>query len=161
MVITNIERLEGELNEVLNEFTQAENLDIEVSFEERGNTFCYAVKCDNEGEKFSYEVSFDGDIEKKRLLKRYAKLSLYKFLKNKFNVSLPWGALTGIRPTKLFYQQGADAERFLKEEMEVSQKKYDVLVDIYHAQEKYYVVDEKNTALYVGIPFCPTRCTYC
>ena len=161
MVTTNIERLEGELNEVLNEFTQAENLNIELSFEENGKTFCYAVKCDNEEENFSYEVCFDSDIEKKRLLKRYAKLSLYRFLKGKFNVSLPWGALTGIRPTKLFYQQGEDAERFLKEEMEVSQKKYDVLVDIYHAQEKYYVVDEKNTALYVGIPFCPTRCTYC
>ena len=80
MVTTNIERLEGELNEVLNEFTPAENLNIDVSFEEKGNSFCYAVKTDSEIQNFSYEVAFDGEIEKKRLLKRYAKLSLYKFL---------------------------------------------------------------------------------
>lgn len=161
MVTTNIERLEGELNEVLNEFTQAQNLNIDLNFLQKGNSFYYTVKCEDESEEFVYEAIFCNELEEKRLLKRYAKLSLYKYLKAKFNTSLPWGALTGIRPTKLFYQQGADAERFLKEEMDVSEKKYNVLVDIYHAQEKYYEVNEKNTALYVGIPFCPTRCTYC
>lgn len=161
MVTTNIERLEGELNEVLNEFAKIEELNIEVKFIDKGNLFEYLVICDGKINPYSFNVHFTNELERKRVMKRYAKLSLYRYLSNAFNKKLPWGALTGIRPTKLFYQQGEDAERFLKEEMEVSQKKYNVLQNIYNAQKNYYEISEENTALYIGIPFCPTRCSYC
>ena len=161
MVTTNIERLEGELNEVLNEFAKIEELNIEVKFIDKGNLFEYLVICDGKTNPYSFNVHFTNELERKRVMKRYAKLSLYRYLSNAFNKKLPWGALTGIRPTKLFYQQGEDAERFLKEEMEVSQKKYNVLQNIYNAQKNYYEISEENTALYIGIPFCPTRCSYC
>lgn len=162
MITTNIERLEGELNEVLNEFIQfSGEVNAQVVFNENANIFNYTVITDEESKEYSYNVEFSNELERKRVMKRYAKLSLYKYLSQKTGVQLPWGALTGIRPTKLYYQQGNDAERFLKEEMQVSQKKYNVLKNIALAQEKYYEVSEKNTALYVGIPFCPTRCSYC
>ena len=161
MVTTNVERLEGELGEVINEFTCVEQLDVEVLFYEEQNKFTYTVNCDGVSQNFVYDVEFNNQIEKKRVTKRYAKLSLYNFLSNKFKVDLPWGALTGIRPTKLFYQQGEDAERFLKDEMRVSQKKYEILESICQAQKPYYSPSENNTALYVGVPFCPTRCSYC
>ena len=101
-------------------------------------------------------------LEKKRVIKRFAKLSLYDFLCEKFKTELPWGALTGIRPTKLYYQQTEEKrEEFLKGQMRVSQKKFEVLEKIAAAQKDYYLPDENECAFYVGIPFCPTRCQYC
>ncbi|MDY4186968.1 MAG: coproporphyrinogen dehydrogenase HemZ [Candidatus Borkfalkiaceae bacterium] len=101
-------------------------------------------------------------LEKKRVIKRFAKLSLYDFLCEKFKTELPWGALTGIRPTKLYYQQPEKKrEEFLKGQMRVSQKKLEVLEKIATAQKDYYCPDESACAFYVGIPFCPTRCQYC
>ena len=161
MVTTDIERLEGELNEVLNEFTQAQNLNINLTFCENGREFTYTLTEDGQNFTYTFEVDFNNELERKRVMKRYAKLCLYRYLSSKFQVKLPWGALTGIRPTKLFYQQGENAERFLKEEMEVSEKKYAVLKNISEAQKPYYEVDEDNAAFYIGIPFCPTRCSYC
>lgn len=101
-------------------------------------------------------------LERKRVIKRYAKLSLYNALCKRFGCELPWGALTGIRPTKLYYQQPSDKrEEFLKGQMRVSQKKFEVLEKIAAAQKEYYLPDENACAFYVGIPFCPTRCQYC
>ena len=45
--------------------------------------------------------------------------------------------------------------------MRVCDKKYEILQKIANSQSKWYEVNEQNTAFYVGIPFCPTRCTYC
>ena len=82
MITTNVERLEGELGEVLNEFT-SEQLDVAVNFKPNGKTFLYTVTCGGESENFSYQVEFNNEIEKKRVTKRYAKLSLYEFLSKK------------------------------------------------------------------------------
>ena len=161
MVKTNVERLEGELNEVYNEFTTPCDYEIQLTISDANGNFEYLIECGEDAKVYSYTVHYVNEIEKKRYLKRYAKLSLYEYLSKKFEVELPWGALTGIRPTKLYYQQGEDREYFLKEIMKVSAKKYDILHNIAQAQSKYYEVSERNTALYIGVPFCPTRCSYC
>ncbi len=161
MVKTNVERLEGELNEVYNEFVTSCDYEIQLTFTESSTGFEYLIECGDDAKVYCYTIHYANDIEKKRYLKRYAKLSLYEYLSKKFNAQLPWGALTGIRPTKLYYQQGEDRESFLKNVMHVSAKKYDILKNIADAQSKYYEISEKNTALYIGVPFCPTRCSYC
>lgn len=160
MVKTDIPRLEGELNEIYNEFSVAEDMQIYLSFIEN-DKFEYAVTYADEKKSYSYEKNYDGELERKRLIKRYAKLSLYDFLSEKLDVRLPWGALTGIRPTKLYYQQGENSEQFLKREMRVCDKKYNLLKEIAVAQSKLYTPSEQNFAFYVGVPFCPTRCSYC
>ena len=160
MVKTDIERLEGELNEILNEFPNAQDLEIFLSFNEDEN-FNYTVKTPTESKNYSYKISYNGELERKRYLKRYAKLSLYDYLSTLFNMQLPWGALTGIRPTKLYYQQGENREYFLKNQMRVSDKKYEILEKIACSQKRWYELNEDNTAFYVGVPFCPTRCSYC
>lgn len=161
MVKTNIERLEGELNEILNEFKAGENLEIFVTLNESETNFNYQVNCENDIVNYSYEKNYSGELEYKRFLKRFAKLSLYDYLSKKFNEELPWGALTGIRPTKLYYQQGENREYFLKNQMRVCDKKYEILEKIANAQSDWYELNEQNYAFYVGIPFCPTRCSYC
>ena len=161
MVKTNIERLEGELNEVFNEFFSEDITEINLTFSAENNKFLYTVTCGDKKNDYAYEVAFEGELEYKRLVKRYAKLSLYKFLCNLTGKSLPWGALTGIRPTKLYYSQGDNSEKFLKNEMLVSDKKYSILSSIAAAQKSVYIESDDNVDFFVGIPLCPSRCQYC
>jgi len=161
MVTTDIERLEGELNEVYNEFFSEEKVCVHLSFFENGNKFKYIVKCGDKEKSYEYSAEYTNALEKKRYLKRFAKLSLYKFLSEITGKSLPWGALTGIRPTKLYYGQGDNREAFLKDVMCVSDKKFGILEKIADAQSAYYTENDDNADFFVGIPLCPSRCQYC
>ena len=57
------------------------------------------------------ELKTDDELEFKRLVKRYSKLALYIAV-SKHKGKLPWGALTGIRPTKLAYGELAQGKDF-------------------------------------------------
>ena len=80
----------------------------------------------------------------------------------------PWGALTGVRPGKLFaplLEQGMSESEALREFMErydVSEKRARLCLETSRrtilARKS---LGERDACLYVGIPFCPTRCAYC
>ncbi len=165
MIDTNLLMLENELHEVQNLFEGAEELKIRHRFTEGENKFVNTVTIN--GKVFAYGnlvKEFDDEIEKKRITKRYAKLSLYKGLSKYFGKDLPWGALTGIRPTKLAYQQieqSGDFEEFFVDTMKVSKEKTALVKSIIKAQEGIYKKDDDNTDFFVFIPFCPSRCKYC
>lgn len=80
----------------------------------------------------------------------------------------PWGMLTGIRPIKLIRKKlmESDAEsafKYFQDKFLFSdRKKFDLALNISQTQEKLLSDLPKNSfGLYVGIPFCPTRCSYC
>lgn len=93
---------------------------------------------------------------------------LVKVLRENEQAHLPWGILTGIRPMKLYRSfrgimgiddtHGRLLENFLLEDSKIQ-----VLSQIYARQEEILQdIDLKNSlALYIGIPFCPSKCTYC
>ena len=99
--------------------------------------------------------------------KRNAKLAVYAALSAYTGRRLPWGSLTGIRPTRLLYELTdtgislADACRTLERVYGVSHEKANLLAKIVQAQKGAVVRDEKQVNLYVHIPFCTSRCTYC
>lgn len=166
MVTANENLPVSELNELALEFEGGADIPAHVDFNENDAELCYFITATVFGkqlsQKYVYEKKYSGALDKKRHVKRYAKLSLYLFLSEALGVELPWGALTGIRPTKLFYQQPEqNRQSFLQGEMRVSNKKYEVLQKIANAQKPYYFPSESACAFYVGIPFCPTRCQYC
>lgn len=79
-----------------------------------------------------------------------------------------WGVLTGIRPVKLcgeLYEKLSSKEetrKYLKDYYYISDEKIDLIMDIYFRQkENIGTADSKSAGIYIGIPFCPTRCTYC
>lgn len=165
MIDTDLTYLESELIEVINLFDGAENLKIKHRFKENENKLVNTVTID--GKVYAYGnfvKDFGDDLQKKRLVKRYAKLSVYKGLSKHLNVELPWGALTGIRPTKLAYQQletdGEFAE-FFTDVMKVSQQKTKLISDILEVQKGIYEKNDENTDFFVFVPFCPSRCKYC
>ena len=107
-------------------------------------------------------------LEKKKLEKRALKLACYHLLKRMYpDVATPWGSLTGIRPTKLFrelIQQGGEESaraQFLGV-FDVSPEKTDLAARICSVQEPFIrSVQPNEIDIYVGIPFCKTKCLYC
>lgn len=88
--------------------------------------------------------------------------------------ALPWGTLTGIRPTKLitaFLEAGtpehdtASEKGFrtlMKEKYLISDEKLDLAVRIAKEEQKILSgIGSGGFSLYCGIPFCPSRCLYC
>ena len=94
---------------------------------------------------------------------------LYTSLREETGKSLPWGNLTGIRPTKIamtMLDEGAseqDVTTFLREKHFVSDEKIELGIEI--AQREREILRtlhyEDGYSLYIGIPFCPTTCLYC
>ena len=80
----------------------------------------------------------------------------------------PWGMLTGVRPGKLMtplLAQGlndAQAARYFERHYDVAPARAALVVRTAHAtQRAMESLGSKDVCLYVGIPFCPTRCAYC
>lgn len=103
--------------------------------------------------------------ERVRQRKHQGKRALYRALRQVWNRQLPWGSLTGIRPVKLFREladrHGIDAARqeFEKTYL-VGHDRIELSERILHTQTPF-VPSQEDACVYVGIPFCPTRCRYC
>ncbi len=79
-----------------------------------------------------------------------------------------WGILTGVRPVKLtgeIFDRAGDkskVEEILRNEYLLADEKIRLLIDTYTYQQECFGKPERNSVgLYIGIPFCPTRCLYC
>ncbi len=117
-----------------------------------------------------YFVSENFNIKKEWTLdfkgeKNILKKELFQILLEETGKKNPWGIITGIRPVKLFGKitdSGFDGEDIFREIYMVSGEKAKLSKDIYQYQQKTFrVPDKRSVGIYIGIPFCPTRCTYC
>ena len=103
--------------------------------------------------------------EDKNALKR----EIYRELNRLTGKTLPWGIITGIRPVKLtgetVKEAGGDrdkAREVLLKDYLVAEDRADKALKIYEYQQKTAGKPQKGSAgIYIGIPFCPTRCLYC
>ncbi len=92
---------------------------------------------------------------------------LYRILSNLTGVSLSWGLLTGVRPIKLFRrlceQMGEEKtqEYFLRDLLVSEEKTALARVTCVNEQKILSLSQKDSFSLYVSIPFCPTRCSYC
>ena len=96
------------------------------------------------------------------------KLAFYKAGTALLGTQPPWGALTGVRPVKLPTRSmlagstPKQAQKELEKEYFVSPDRAKLAVDCARASvEAQRSLKEGEVSLYVGIPFCPTRCAYC
>lgn len=136
-----------------------------------GVTFDLSIE-DNEGPMeertihfASVRPDFTSRFETKNLIKR----TLYGLLRTRTGKELPWGTLTGIRPTKIAMTkilEGHDEEwvrGYMKETYYTSDEKIELALAVAKREiELLAPVDYKRGySLYIGIPFCPTTCLYC
>ena len=99
-------------------------------------------------------------------VKRQWKLFLYDTLSEYTGRTLPWGALTGVRPTKLIMgmlNSESGVAEALYDRYRVSGKKAELGIEIATLESKILkpFINEDGYSLYIGIPFCPSRCLYC
>ena len=120
-----------------------------------------------------HERSFVVEDKNKRANaeKKELKLLIMELFNQYFRYNInPWGILTGVRPTKLANQlldQGLtykELEKKLNSDYGVTKNKRELLLDVVK-REKKLLPNKKNKAkklgVYIGIPFCPSKCSYC
>lgn len=134
--------------------------------------FISAVAFERDGASFSYTHEYadagENDIERKRYAKRSIKIAIFRCLRKAYPDRLiPWGSLTGIRPTRLLSELEktvgeAESERIMREEFDVSPEKIALAKEITGVQLPVFASAKKSDiGVYVGVPFCRTRCLYC
>lgn len=130
----------------------------------------FFVKFNNLERNYDYKYEIDSslsELRKKSYQKRMVKNHLYQILSNVLKKKLPWGSLTGVRPTKFardLVEYGEIKEHVIAETLEkdyfVSPEKAK-LVTMILKNQKCIIRNDNLIDLYVNIPICPTRCLYC
>ena len=130
---------------------------------------------DSEGEVSSFSLDVTEIVkdskesrEAEKVLKWEIKRQLYKALVQYTKEEMPWGMLTGIRPAKIVHEmldKNFNKEQImerLKNYYYLSSKKASLVYDVALSEKAILDNTEPNmVSLYIGIPFCPTRCLYC
>lgn len=167
MIKTNYPKIENDLNDVIRSFVNLpDDIEIEHIFSENVNEYINTVIINGKAYSSNIKVADDNDqLKKVRLIKRYAKILLYDSLQKEYPEYHPWGSLTGIRPVKLFRslteKEGVDAEKYFIDTYKVSREKTNLIKRIYDVQKPIYERGDRGIDLYIGIPFCLSRCYYC
>jgi oxygen-independent coproporphyrinogen-3 oxidase len=161
-----IEILDKEALEINQSFFQVEDIVLYSMLENDERTV--TAKADIASKEYNrgYSETFEGTSEKQK--KEAVKLTMYKLLSQLHNKSYPWGILTGIRPIKIVHEwmdQGYRPEEIITKMQErhlVSAEKAQLAVNIAARERGFiYPIDRNAVSIYIGIPFCPTRCHYC
>lgn len=110
----------------------------------------------------------EDEIKDKKAIKEALKKAAYDVLAAYTGKTMPWGILTGIRPTKLVHEaikEGLDdtaIDAYLESAYKVSPNKRILMREV--AKQELAILEKNEpdeVSVYIGIPFCPTRCVYC
>ncbi len=165
-----------EETEVCMEENEQSDLTIDIRLkEESGQAHAMAVLTAKPSDKeytasYTKKLTADGDKERLKQMKMVASHVFLSVLQEYTSITQKWGILTGMRPTKLFHkhrQAGLTTEEVrqkLQSEYMITEEKIDLMEKILERQltmvpDLYDVKDE--VSIYIGIPFCPTKCAYC
>lgn len=137
----------------------------------------YFIELNNDSFQISHGIesyksginASDLDINNRPEYKNELKRALYNILSGATGISLPWGVLTGIRPTKIaksILDNGlskTDVIDKMTSAYYCSRAKSSLAADIaeYENEILSRIDYEKGYSLYIGIPFCPSTCLYC
>ncbi len=135
----------------------------------RGDKWLTAVTRITVGEKTTRAVRrLQASRETVRLRRRILQQSYYAAALPHLPAIPAWGALAGVRPTKIttkhLLEGGSkiSADRLLKDVYYVTPQRRQLAIDCSESTvDAWKKLDKQDVSLYVGIPFCPTRCAYC
>ncbi|MGI6161283.1 MAG: coproporphyrinogen dehydrogenase HemZ [Christensenellales bacterium] len=104
--------------------------------------------------------------EQKSAMRKAAKISVFRLLRHITGYSPPWGSLTGVRPLRIISTAMAEhgeeaAKRQFIDELGVSEEKTELALSTAKNQLLIPPAKERDIDIYIGIPFCRTRCAYC
>ena len=110
----------------------------------------------------------DGALEPKRVATRAVKTAVYRAVVGFLPEPPVWGAMSGVKPAKPVRQafpQGinpAEADKMLAEQYYIAPSRRRLAIRCAQAaQDCERALPARGAALYIGIPFCPSKCVYC
>ena len=135
----------------------------------RGKTWLTATaKITLNGKTVSADRRLKADEETVRPRRRILQQSYYLAAVQLLDRKPAWGALAGVRPTKITTKHlleggtPASADRLMRDVYYVTPERRQLAVDCSESTVKAVsLMDKDDLSVYVGIPFCPTRCSYC
>ena len=135
--------------------------------EQIGNAHIYVrVRTDDFDETSVKDIIIDvDDFEKKA--ERTMAICLYGLLCKLTGKTKPWGILTGVRPIKLFRRLSDEygtlyAEDYFKKELLVSDEKVRLSSWTEKNEREILALSKpESVSIYISVPFCPSRCSYC
>ncbi len=161
------------ISDMVRLYLPEEKLEFVYEKAEDENTINVTVENENGNYIYETEMFFGGKTEKHSFKKDeyskfYIKLCLLNLLDKFFKMHPPWGILTGIRPSKNVITLNSEGKSFeeisdiLKDEYCVTEKKANLAISVAKTEKRVLKNFDKNKiSIYVGIPFCPSRCLYC
>ncbi|OFL83374.1 coproporphyrinogen III oxidase [Fusobacterium sp. HMSC073F01] len=129
-----------------------------LSMKETSNTIEITMEIDGRKGNFIYANQEDKIDEQKQTM---VKILLLKVYEKKYS----WGGLMGVRPTKVLRRllslgySYKEAEEMLRNFYIVSDEKIELLINTVRKEMEF--LNREYINLYIGIPFCPTKCKYC
>ncbi|MGE5703317.1 MAG: radical SAM protein, partial [Clostridia bacterium] len=148
-------------------------IELEVQHTDSGVIANGLLEAKERREQFRYQRPYtDARDEKavRKTAKQAVSFTLLTLLERYTGVEQGWGILTGIRPTKLLHKMLSEVtprhevHRRLREDYMMRPYKLELLQAIVDKQLKVvpdlYQID-RELSVYIGIPFCPTKCAYC
>lgn len=111
--------------------------------------------------------SFEYKVDNSYKLKDEVKKAIFLYFSKSTENQLPWGTLIGIRPSKKaleLLQEGFSEEAIIKQFKEkhvAREDKAQLCIDVAKFERNIVNKDKDNISVYIGMPFCPTRCLYC
>ena len=106
-------------------------------------------------------------LHRKRAARRLCKQTLYALCRELTGIHPPWGSMTGVRPTHLMLEalgEGLSEEEAvarLIRDFDVTEPKARLLAEVARVQQTLPAPGDQFLDVYIGIPFCTTRCAYC
>ena len=149
-------------------FGKGRKISVEVKSKEQ--SICVTVELEGlEGKKSYVDTERFAEDEKRLRTRERIRAGVFAVISLAYNIPpSPWGTLVGVRPTKLvhaLYDEGKSKEdiaNFLSDIYQVSKEKIDLLFQVADKQREFFHPSPKGPiSVYLGIPFCPTRCGYC
>ena len=128
------------------------------TLEETKDYISLELSCGNIKKIFTLKNYTDRMVDQKTVMVKAGLLLL-------FDKVYPWGALVGVRPTKLIRRYLImgytydEIDEILEKLYFVFPEKRKLLIEVVKKENEY--LNPKGVNMYVGIPYCPTRCKYC
>ena len=154
-------------------FNANEDIEIVTVFLESERKYFAYCEIRKDGKTYLGDCSYNNNsYETKVYRKKYIESAILKAfviaaLQIK-KVNLPWGVMCGVRPAKnirTFVEGGYKKEQIKELFWQiywVRPEKFELAYNVYENEKKFIAQKgEKGIGLYIGIPFCPTRCNYC
>lgn len=120
-----------------------------------------SVICINSGERFEYSL-----LDEMKL-REAVRRAVFIFLERITGKKLPWGTLIGIRPSKIALQLLAEGKTvdyiidYYSKHYLARDDKARLCINVAETEKELVNRDSRMISVYIGMPFCPTRCMYC